>query len=56
MEWILSGYCRNQDQSRTVMVEQEGSQWYYDCDYPDCPYCGDCTIASQIKAIQEERK
>lgn len=43
-ERILSGYCRQMDSSRTVMVE-EGEA---DCLYPDCPYASSCQIAKNI--------
>ena len=35
MEWIVSGYCRGQDQARSILLELDGGQWYCDCDYPD---------------------
>ena len=43
-EIIVTGYCRQLDSSRTVMVE-EGEA---DCLYPDCPYATDCPIAKTI--------
>ena len=43
-ELILSGYCRQVDGSRTVMVEDGEA----DCLYPDCPYSPSCPIAEKI--------
>jgi len=49
-EYFLSGYCRVNDQSRTVCAEfTDGQLTYTDCNYPDCPYTDKCTIAGQIK-------
>ena len=47
-EIIVTGYCRQLDASRTVMVE-EGEA---DCLYPDCPYAADCPIANAISEKQ----
>lgn len=52
MEWIFTGYCRNQDQARTVMAELEDGDWDIACDYPDCPYAADCVIGKQIQEVQ----
>jgi len=54
MEWIISGYCRGQDQARSILLERDAGQWYCDCDYPDCPYAAGCPIGSEIRQIQEE--
>jgi len=54
MEWIISGYCRGQDQARSILLEQDGGQWYCDCDYPDCPYAAGCPIGSEIHEKQQE--
>ena len=43
-EMIISGYCRQLDSSRTVMVEDGEA----DCLYPDCPYAANCPIAENI--------
>ena len=53
MEWIVSGYCRVQDQARTVLLEREDGQWECDCDYPDCGFSEVCTVGKQIRKIQE---
>lgn len=54
MEWIISGYCRTQDQARTVLLELEDGQWTCDCDYPDCTWASTCPVAAQIRSKQEE--
>ena len=50
MEGFFSGYCRQLDGSRTVMVEDGET----DCLYPDCPYVSNCPIAEKIKGCLEE--
>ena len=38
-EFFLSGYCRQQDQSRMVTLETEDGQLSdVDCGYGACPY------------------
>lgn len=54
MEWLISGYCRTQDQARSVLLERDGDQWYCDCDYPDCAWAAACPVAAQMKQKQEE--
>ena len=54
MEWIISGYCRGQDQARSILLEYDRGQWYCDCDYPDCPYAVNCPVGSEIHAKQQE--
>lgn len=53
MEWIVSGYCRAQDQARTVLLEHEDGQWDCDCDFPDCAFADVCTVGKQLKQIQD---
>lgn len=53
MEWIISGYCRAQDQARTVMPEREDGVWEFGCDFPGCAYAGGCPIGKQLKQLQE---
>ena len=53
MEWIVSGYCRAQDQARTVLLECEDSQWDCDCDFPGCAFADVCTIGKQLRQIQD---
>lgn len=48
-EWIVSGYCRTQDQARTVMAEYYNSQWDFACDFPDCAYAKDCPVAAELR-------
>ena len=45
MEQFYSGYCRQLDNSRTVLVEDGEA----DCLYPDCPYSTNCPIAQDIE-------
>jgi len=54
MEWIVSGYCRMQDQARTVILELDDMLWDADCDFPDCPYAVECPIGKQLSEIQKE--
>ncbi len=51
MEEFFSGYCRQLDNSRTVMVE-DGEP---DCLYPDCPYVSGCPIAEKIAQAAKEK-
>lgn len=53
MEWIVSGYCRTQDQARTVLLEREDGQWECDCDFPGCAFAESCPIGRQLKEIQD---
>lgn len=54
MEWIISGYCRVQDQARTVMAEKDGNDWDFGCDFPSCAYAHDCPIGKQLHEKMEE--
>lgn len=54
-EVFLSGYCRQIDQSRRVLVEQFDGQMDVDCGYFTCPYASNCTIAQQIKSTVQSR-
>ncbi len=49
-EAFFSGYCRQTDAGRTVMVE-DGEP---DCLYPDCPYSANCPIAQKIDTFLKE--
>lgn len=55
MEWILNGYCRAQDQARSVFLEKDGEDWDCGCDFPGCAFSESCTVAREIKAIKEEQ-
>lgn len=55
MEWIITGYCRAQDQARTVLLEHEDGQWECDCGYPGCAHAAVCQIGKQLAAIQAEQ-
>lgn len=50
-EAFYSGYCAALNGARTVMVEvDEGA----DCDYPGCPFAGECPIAERLEAFLKE--
>ena len=51
-EYIFTGYCRAQDQSRIVTVEAENGTLYADCYYGNCPYEQNCTVAQSIAEIK----
>ena len=51
-EHFLTGYCRCLDQSRMVeVITVDGKPTEIDCNYSNCPYVGNCTIAQQIDAL-----
>lgn len=54
MEWYISGFCRQQNGTRTVMVEEDGGDWDVGCDFIRCAHCESCKIAQDIKNIQKE--
>lgn len=54
MEWYISGFCRTQNQTRTVMVEEDDGDWDVGCDFIRCAHCESCTVCQQIKALQKE--
>ena len=54
LEKMISGYCRSQDQARTILVELYNGQWDWNCDYPHCAHSITCPIALELKALQEE--
>ena len=56
MEWIISGYCRNQDQARTVLLEQENGEFDWDCEYSACSFAASCTVGKQIQKICMEEE
>ena len=48
-ERIISGYCRQLDQSRMVTIElEDGRLTECDCCYGGCVYEPNCTVAQQI--------
>ena len=56
MEWekFISGYCRERDGSRTVLLEGADGNCSADCSYGSCPYETACSIAQRILQITEE--
>lgn len=54
-EKIISGYCRQLDQSRMVTIElEQGRLADCDCCYGSCIYEPSCTVAKQItEALRE---
>ena len=54
-EVFLSGYCRQIDQSRKVLVELFDGQLDVDCGYLTCPYAPNCTVAQQIDDLNTEK-
>ena len=52
-EYCFTGYCRQIDQSRMVMVEIYDGEVEVDCCYFTCQYAPNCTIAQQIKALDQ---
>ena len=51
-EYCFTGYCRQIDQSRMVIVEVYDGEMDCSCDYCHCTYAPNCTIARQIKALE----
>lgn len=50
-EFCFSGYCRAQDQARTVLLEWTGDSWEADCDFPDCPFAAACPLAAKMEEV-----
>ena len=50
-EFCFSGYCRAQDQARTVLLEWTGDSWEADCDFPDCPFAAACPVAAKMEEV-----
>lgn len=55
-EEILSGFCRQQNQGRTVTFELEKTEKgfrisFVDCGYSGCMHKGSCLIADEIGKI-----
>lgn len=49
-ETVVTGYCRQTDQSRMVTVEAEDNRLTdTDCLFTDCPYSAACPIAEKIR-------
>ena len=48
-ERIITGYCRQLDQSRIVTIEvEDGKLTECDCCFGSCVYESNCTVAQQI--------
>lgn len=49
-EELISGYCRQMDCSRMVLLEyaQDGTIEDVDCNYLTCPFAQECQIGKQI--------
>ena len=54
MEYFLSGYCRNIDASRRVLLETDEAGFEADCNYGCCPYESECMITAAIREKLEE--
>ena len=53
-ETFISGYCRAIDQSRMVsVVTEDGQLVEVDCCFESCIHAPNCSIAQQIREIQE---
>lgn len=55
-EEFVSGFCRVQNQGRTVTCElkKEEQGWmisWVDCGFPNCLHKGSCQIAKEIEII-----
>ncbi len=54
-EMFFSGYCRAQDQSRTVtVVTADGAVEEMDCAYERCIHRKNCPLAEKIRLFLEE--
>lgn len=54
-EKIISGYCRQLDQSRMVTAElTDGKLDEADCCYGGCVYEPNCTIAKQLDELAKK--
>lgn len=54
MEKTFSGYCRNIDGARIVLLESDGQQTDIDCDYGSCAYRAECSIGREITQMLEQ--
>ena len=49
-EAFFSGYCAVLNGARTVLSEKDEGA---DCNYPDCPFVGECPVARELKEFFE---
>ena len=55
-EKILTGYCRQLDQSRVVTaVTEDGALTEVDCCYPACVHAPACPIAAELRALETSK-
>ena len=54
LEEFISGYCRERDGSRTVLLEGAPGEHTADCSYGSCPYEMSCPIAQRISQINAD--
>ncbi len=54
LEEFISGYCRERDSSRTVLLEGTEGSYSADCSYGSCPYEPTCPIAQRILELLGE--
>ena len=54
LEEFISGYCRERDGSRTVLLEGVAGDYTADCSYGSCPHEPTCPIAQRILQMMEE--
>lgn len=61
-EVFLSGFCKAQNQTRTVMCEYETDAQNRilsvesDCAFPDCPHSGSCVIFREMRKTGEKEQ
>ncbi len=54
-ETVVSGYCRQIDNSRMVCVEADGHELLdIDCLFPDCPHAPACPIGEKVREFLDE--
>lgn len=51
VEKLFQGYCRDRDQARLVLCEEDGGEVEIDCNYEACEFRGVCSIGKDITAF-----